>query len=66
MTCARDVPIYRHRVHRRDRVNTLLTIAESTDGIAVVNTNDFTGGMRRIVEDVSAYYLLTYVSTNCG
>jgi len=52
------------RVH--DRVNALLTIAESTDGIAVVNTNDFTGGMRRIVEDVSAYYLLTYVSTNCG
>ena len=47
-----------------NRTNTLRTIAEATDGIAVVDTNDYTGGMRRIVEDVSAYYLLTYVSTN--
>ena len=48
----------------RMRGNGLRSLAESTDGIAIVNTNDLAGGMRRIVEDVSAYYLLGYYSTN--
>jgi VWFA-related protein len=46
------------------RVQSLQALAENTDGIAIVNTNDLAGGMRRIVEDVSSYYLLTYYSTN--
>jgi VWFA-related protein len=46
------------------RVQSLQTLAENTDGLAVVNTNDLAGGMRRIVEDVSSYYLLTYYSSN--
>ena len=47
-----------------DRVSNLRTIAENTDGIAVVDTNDLAGGLRRIVDDVSAYYLLGYYSSN--
>jgi VWFA-related protein len=46
------------------RVQALRTIAENTDGIAVVNTNDLAGGIKKIVDDVSAYYLLGYTSTN--
>ena len=48
----------------RNRESAMLTLADNTDGIAIVNTNDLAAGMRRIVEDVSAYYLLGYYSTN--
>jgi VWFA-related protein len=47
--------------HRND---SLLTLAENTDGIAVVNTNDFATGVRRIANDVQAYYILGYYPTN--
>ena len=48
----------------RDRVQNLRTLAENTDGIAVVSTNDIAGGLKRVVDDLSAYYLLGYYSTN--
>jgi VWFA-related protein len=48
----------------RNRIENLRTLAENTDGIAVVNTNDVAGGLRKISDDVSAYYLLGYYSTN--
>lgn len=44
--------------------STLMTLAENTDGFAITNTNDLTGGVRRIAEDLSAFYLLGYYSTN--
>lgn len=47
-----------------DRIRNLRTLAENTDGIAIVQTNDLTAGMKRIVDDVSAYYLLGYYSSN--
>jgi hypothetical protein len=47
-----------------NKTETLKTLAENTDGLAVVNTNDLASGVRRIVNDVSAYYLLGYYSTN--
>ena len=47
--------------HRND---SLLTLANNTDGIAIVNTNDFTTGVRRIANDVQAYYILGYYPTN--
>ena len=46
------------------RVQALRTLAEQTDGIAIVQTNDLAGGIRRIVDDVSAYYLMGYSPTN--
>lgn len=44
--------------------DTLRTLAENTDGFAIVSTNDLTGGVRRISNDLSAFYLLGYYSTN--
>jgi VWFA-related protein len=46
------------------RVQTLMTLAENTDGHAIVNTNDITAGITRIADDLAAYYLLGYYSTN--
>lgn len=48
----------------RNANDSLLTLANNTDGIAVVNTNDLTGGARRIADDLSATYVLGYYSTN--
>jgi VWFA-related protein len=45
-------------------VDTLRTLAEATDGFAVVGTNDLSGAVRRIESDLSAFYLLGYYSTN--
>jgi len=47
-----------------DRLNMLQDLAAATDGRAIVNTNDLTGGVRRISDDLSAYYLLGYYSSN--
>ena len=46
------------------RHDTLLTIADNTDGVAVINSNDIEGGLKRVVSDLSSYYLLGYTSTN--
>ena len=46
------------------RQNGLRELATNTDGIAVVNTNDIEGALRRIAADLSSYYLLGYYSTN--
>lgn len=48
----------------RSRIDSLRTLAEATDGIAVLNTNDLDAGLRRISDDLSSYYLLGYYSTN--
>jgi len=42
----------------------LRALAQNTDGVAVTDTNDLNGGMRRIADDLAAYYLLGYYSTN--
>jgi VWFA-related protein len=44
------------------RNSSLRTLAEATDGIAVVDSNDLSRGLRRIVDDLSSYYLLGYYS----
>jgi hypothetical protein len=43
--------------------DTLRTIADETDGRAIVNRNDLEAGLRQVVRDTSAYYLLGYNST---
>ena len=39
-------------------------MAENTDGIAAVSSNDLDRGMRRISDDLTSYYLLGYYTTN--
>jgi VWFA-related protein len=48
----------------RQRSTSLRTLAIDTDGTAVVNTNDISRGLKRVVDDLSSYYLLGYYSTN--
>ncbi|HWF86408.1 MAG TPA: VWA domain-containing protein, partial [Vicinamibacterales bacterium] len=44
-------------------MDTLRLLSEQTDGRAIVNRNDLATGMKQIVRDTSAYYLLGYNST---
>ena len=39
------------------------SLAENTDGRAIVNQNDLGPGLKQIVRDASAYYLIGYTST---
>jgi hypothetical protein len=48
----------------RGRIETLQTLAENTDGIAIVNSNNIEAGLKRVVDDLTSYYLLGYYSTN--
>lgn len=52
------------RANLAARQDSLRELAGNTDGLAVVNTNDIDGALRRIVADLSSYYLLGYYSTN--
>jgi VWFA-related protein len=45
------------------RIDSLRTVAEATDGLAVVNNNDLAAGMQRIVSDLTSYYLLGYYAS---
>ena len=58
------MPLARNMERRTWRLDALQTVAANTDGIAIVNTNDLSAGLRRVVDDVSAYYLVRYYSTN--
>jgi VWFA-related protein len=46
------------------RLDDLRSLASETDGVAIVNTNDLRGGMKRIADDLHAYYVLGYYTTN--
>jgi hypothetical protein len=67
---ASDAPIYEDvppAIDQRilaNRIDNLRTLAEVTDGLAVTDSNDIEKGVRRIVEDLTSYYLLGYYSTN--
>jgi VWFA-related protein len=52
------------RVGRFSELNTLLTLAENTGGSAIVNTNDIAGSLRKMTEELSAFYLIGYYSSN--
>jgi VWFA-related protein len=45
------------------RSTSLRSLAEATDGLAIVGTNNIENGFKRIINDMSAYYLLGYYST---
>ncbi len=44
-------------------LDSLRSLAENTDGRAIVNRNDLGGAMKQIVRDASAYYLIGYTSS---
>jgi VWFA-related protein len=46
-----------------ERHTSLRTMAESTDGVAVLETNNFGPALKRMTSDLSSYYLLGYYST---
>ena len=48
----------------RPSVTTLRELAENTGGRAIVETNDLGAGLHAIADDLSAYYLIGYSSTN--
>ncbi len=45
------------------RTASLRTLAQATDGLAIVSTNNIAGGLRRVVDDLTSYYLLGYYAT---
>ena len=44
----------------RDSQEALTYIAEQTGGFAILNTNDLSGGFRRVLDDAGGYYLLGF------
>jgi VWFA-related protein len=42
----------------------LKSLADETGGIAVTDTNDLNAGFKRIADDLAAYYVLGYYTTN--
>ncbi len=47
----------------RSTQDTLMELANNTDGRAIINRNDLEKGLRQVVRDTSAYYLIGYNST---
>jgi VWFA-related protein len=47
----------------RSTQDTLVTLAINTDGRAIINRNDLEKGLRQVVRDTSAYYLIGYNSS---
>jgi VWFA-related protein len=45
------------------RHTSMRTLADGTDGLAIMDTNAFDRGLKRIADDLSTYYLLGYYST---
>jgi hypothetical protein len=48
----------------RTRNESLQTLAVNTDGIALIANNDLRKQLRRVVDDLTSYYLMAYYSTN--
>jgi VWFA-related protein len=47
----------------QSRLTSLRTLADATDGLAIINSNDLDAGLRRVTDDLSSYYLVGYYST---
>jgi VWFA-related protein len=48
----------------RQRHDNMRMLADNTDGLAVMNSNDLDAGLKRISDDLTSYYLLGYYTTN--
>ena len=58
------IPLDADQKLRRTHLESIRTLADGTDGIAVVDTNDLDKGLKKISDDLTSYYLLGYYSTN--
>jgi VWFA-related protein len=61
---APPLPLEADRAALTNRIESLHVLAENTDGIALLNSNDLVGQMRRLAADLTSYYLIGYSSTN--
>jgi hypothetical protein len=61
-----NVPVTQDFAMLRSRTESLRSLADGTDGMAVLNSNDLDVGLKRISNDLSSYYLLGYYSTNAS
>lgn len=55
-------PLQADRAMLTSRITSLRTLAENTDGLAIVDSNNLDAGLRRVVNDLTSYYLLGYYS----
>jgi VWFA-related protein len=55
---------YAGAVAVKNAYSDLKGLADATDGIAVTDTNDPNAGFKRIADDLAAYYVLGYYTTN--
>ena len=58
-----NVSIQTDQQYLNSTMDTLRELSDQTDGRAIVNRNDLDTGMKQIIRDSSAYYLLGYNST---
>jgi VWFA-related protein len=56
------VGLQRDRAGLTQGLDTLRTLADETDGRAIVNSNDLQAGLKQMVRDSSSYYLLGYTT----
>src|SRR5688572_8288295 len=59
-----NVGLQQDAANLRTRVDSMRALAVDTDGEALINTNNIEGGLKRIADDLSSYYLFGYYSTN--
>jgi VWFA-related protein len=64
LSLRRATNITADRLMLGSRHDSLRELAEVTDGVAVLNTNNVDGALSRILADIGTYYLLGYYSTN--
>lgn len=57
-----NISIKTSQTYLGNSIDSLRSLAENTDGRAIVNRNDLAAGMKQIVRDASSYYLLGYTS----
>jgi VWFA-related protein len=59
-----DLKTVEWNAHLRESQDSLRVLAEETGGFAIVNTNAFEAGLKRIDNETSDYYVLGYYSSN--
>jgi VWFA-related protein len=58
-----NISISTSQSYLNSSIDTLRELSDNTDGRAIVNRNDLAGGMKQIIRDASAYYLVGYNSS---